>query len=95
LGYIKNAQGNWVLFIQENISEKKFKEIYSRILKLTEDDNVKLRFIWSITEKLLGEEKTDNFFDENNLVPREGSRGEKDVKYLINIGEKKEKEVYA
>ena len=82
-------KGNWVLFIQQNITEKKFKEIYGRILKLSDDDEVKLRFIWSITEKLLGTEKTNEFFDENNLVPREGGRGEKEVKYLLNIGEKR------
>jgi len=95
--YVDN--GNWVLFIQNNVSEEKFKEIYPKVRKLTEDKEVKIRFIWAITERLLGEEKTLNFFDENNLIPLMDDNHLKNDKYgkryLINIGEKKEKEVYA
>jgi len=87
--------GDWVLFIQKNMTEKEFLKILSKLTKLTEDKEVKIRFIWTITEKLMGEEKTNKFFEENNLIPREGSRGEKEVKYLINIGEKKKQPEYA
>ena len=91
--YVDN--GNWVSFIQDNVSEKKFKEIYSKVRKLAEDKEVKIRFIWAVTERLLGEEKTLNFFDENNLIPLKDELYNKPTKkYLINIGEKKEKEVY-
>jgi len=92
--YVDN--GNWVLFIQNNISEEKFKQIYPKVRKLAEDNEVKIRFIWSVTEKLLGEEKTLKFFDENNLIPLKDDKGEY-KKYLINIGEqvKKKEPEYA
>lgn len=94
--YLDN--GDWMLFIQKNVSEHIFNKIYSKIRKMCEDKEVKLRFIWAITEKLLGEEKTKEFFDENNLIPlvENGRIG----KYILNIGKdyikntsKKEKEV--
>ena len=81
-------KGKWVSFLQENMSKEEFKKLYSKILKLTYDDEVKIRFIWAITERLIGEEKTKNFFEDNNLIPIEGDRGEKEKRYLINIGEK-------
>lgn len=80
--YLDN--GDWMLFIQKNISEESFNKIYDKIRKMCEDKEVKLRFIWAITEKLVGEEKTKEFFDENNLIPLvEDGRVQK---YLINIG---------
>jgi hypothetical protein len=92
--YVDN--GNWVSFIQNNVSDEKFKEIYPKVRKLAEDKEVKIRFIWAVTERLLGEEKTLKFFDENNLIPLKDELYNKPTKkYLINIGEKKEKEVYA
>jgi len=89
--YVDN--GNWVSFIQNNVSEQKFKEIYPKVRKLAEDKEVKIRFIWAITERLIGEEKTIEFFDENNLIPLMDDNYLKNDKfgkrYLINIGEKK------
>lgn len=76
--------GDWMLFIQKNISEEYFNKVYDKIRRMCEDKEVKLRFIWAITEKLLGEEKTKDFFDENNLIPLvEDGRVQK---YLLNIG---------
>jgi len=81
-------KGKWVSFLQENMTEEEFNKLYPKIRKLAEDSEVKIRFIWAITEKLIGEEKTKNFFEDNNLVPIQGDRGEPEKRYLINIGEK-------
>jgi hypothetical protein len=90
-GYVD--EGNWVLFIQKNTTEDYFKELLPKLTKLSQDKEVKIRFIWAITEKLLGEKKTKDFFEENNLIPKKDGRvdQESEVKYLINIGEKTKK----
>jgi hypothetical protein len=82
---------NWyrLLYYELGENEVNKKSMITRIIKLLEDENVKLRFIWSVTEKLLGKEKTDKFFEENNLIPREGDRGESGKRYLLRINDKK------
>lgn len=87
-------KSDWWFFIQNNTSEEYIKKNFDKLRKLCEDNEIKIRFIWAITEKLIGEEKTKKFFEDHNLIPRTGDRNEPEVKYLLNIGEKKEKEEY-
>jgi hypothetical protein len=86
----------WYNFLFENLDKEKFNKLQSKIDNIYSDDNVKIRFVWAITEKLLGVEKTDQFFEDNNLVPNQNDdkRYGKIRRYILNIkGEKTEKQL--
>jgi hypothetical protein len=69
----------WVDYVYINlINEKNFK--YAK--KLYNDDEVRLRLVWAITEKLIGEEKTIKYFNENNLILK--LEKNKPIKYIFN-----------
>ena len=83
--YVDKDNWYWLLNNELGQDEMNKNPLKSKINKLLGDENVKLRFIWAVTEKLLGKEKTDKFFEENNLIPREGDRGEPEKRYLLHI----------
>ncbi len=93
-GYLD--KNNWWKLLSDNLGEKIYKEpLLSKIMKLLKDEEVKIRFIWAVTEQLIGEEKTEKFFDDNNLIIRQSNDNSNPgaVKYILNVkGEKTEKQ---
>lgn len=77
-GYINKDK--WYVFLQENLDKSEFEKLQPRINKLYEDDNTKIRLIYTITEKLLGEDKADEFFKDNGL------KINKEERYMVTIG---------
>lgn len=78
-GYVDKT--DWYKLLYNNLDKNKLMTNGSKIIKLLEDDQVTIRFIYAITSKLLGEDKTKAFFDENNIIPLLNDDG-KERKYI-------------
>lgn len=76
----------WLDFIKSETKNYEKKE--DRINKLYNNEHAKIRFVYNITCKLVGEEKADEFFDKNELYIN------KDYSYFLNIGKGILKPVY-
>lgn len=69
----------WVDYVYINLlNDKNFKYVE----KLYNDKEVRLRLVWVLTEKLIGEEKAIKFFEENNLMLK--LEKNKPIKYIFN-----------
>ena len=59
---------DWFNLLKHNLSDKVFNNNLSRITKIINNEEIKLRFIYGITKKILGEKITKDFFNKNNLT---------------------------
>lgn len=75
-GYID--KDNWYNFLKENVPD--FEKVKSRVQKIRDDEDIRTRYVYGVTEKLVGREKAEKYFDDNDFtISRERE-------YMINIG---------
>lgn len=74
----------WWKFITDNINEQGIKKLLPKLMKVLNDDDIKIGFMFSITSKLIGEEKTKQFFDDNDIVPIHDDYG-RERRYIKSI----------
>lgn len=74
----------WYRLLYNNLDSNALKSNGSKIIKLLGDDSIKIRFIYAVTAKLIGESKTKEFFDTQNIIPLLDDKG-REKRYVKNI----------